>query len=76
MKKTISFLLLCYVLLSTGCGGDEEKKKSSVDSFTEETAQKAVENIQEPLDKARAVQQLVDDRSSDIKKTTGDEEKK
>jgi PBP1b-binding outer membrane lipoprotein LpoB len=76
MKKTIPFLLLCYALSFTGCSGDEEEKKSSVDSFTEETAQKAVEYIQDPLDKARAVQQLVDEHSSEIKQTIGDEDKK
>lgn len=69
MKRSILFLLLCYALLISGCSGDEEKKKSSVDSFTEETAQKAVEYIQEPLDKARAVQQLANDHSGEIKQT-------
>lgn len=69
MNRAILFLLLCYPLFYTGCSGDEEKKKSSVDSFTEETAQKAVKYIQEPLDKARAVQQLANERSSEIKQT-------
>jgi len=69
MNRKIFFLLLCYFLLCNGCSGDDEKKKSSVDSFTEETAQKAVKYIQEPLDKARAVQQLANEHSEEIKQT-------
>ena len=69
MKRTFLFLLLCYALLCTGCSGEEEKKKSSIDSFTEETAQKAVEYIQDPLDKARAVQQLANEHSREIKQS-------
>lgn len=68
MNRRIFFLLLCCSLLGTGCSGDDEKKKSSVDSFTEENAQKAVEYIQEPLDQARAVQQLANKHSGEIKK--------
>ena len=69
MNRRNFLLLLCYFLLCTGCSGDDEKKKSSVDSFNAENAQKAVEYIQEPLDKARAVQQLADKHSGEIKKS-------
>ena len=69
MNRRIFFLLLYCSLLCTGCSGDDEKKKSSVDSFTEKNAQKAVEYIQEPLDKARAVQQLADEHSEEIRQS-------
>ena len=72
MKRISILLLLCYFLLCTSCSTDEEKEKSSIDSLTEETAQKAVQYIQDPLDKAQAIQKLVDERSGEIEKESED----
>ena len=61
-------LLSWCVLLFSGCSDETEEKKSSVENFTEETAHKIVQHIQEPLDKAQAVQQLVNEHADEIKK--------
>ncbi len=68
MKQTFFLLILSCASILSSCSNDEEKKKSSIDSFTEETAQKAVQHIQEPLEKARAVQKLVDKHAGEIEK--------
>ncbi len=72
MKRISILLLLCYFLLCTSCSTDEEKEKSSIDSLTEETAQKAVQYIQDPLDKAQAIEKLVNERSGEIEKESED----
>jgi PBP1b-binding outer membrane lipoprotein LpoB len=72
MKGTFLLLLLSFTLLIASCSDGEEDKKSAIDSFTEETAQKAVQHIQAPLDKARAVQKLVDKHSDEIEKGSGE----
>jgi len=72
MKGTFLLLLLSFTLLITSCSDDEENKKGIVNSFTEKTAQKAVQHIQDPLNKARAVQKLVNKHSDEIEKGAED----
>ena len=72
MKKTSVLLLLSYAILTTSCSSNEEKQKSSMDSLTEDTAQKTVQYIQGPIDKAHALQKLVDKHAGEIERETED----
>lgn len=66
-NKLLFFTLLLTACIISACGGNsEEEKKSVIDQFTEETADKAVHYIQDPIDKARAVQILSNQYSEQI----------
>jgi hypothetical protein len=72
MRIPANKLLFITLLLTSGilsaCGGNsEEEEKSTIDQFTEETANKAVHYIQDPIDKARDVQVLSDQHSEQVK---------
>ena len=73
MNKTpfnICYLAILFIIFSlSACGGNsEEEEQSSIDKFTSETAQKAVQQIQNPMDKAHAIQALADEHVKQMKK--------
>lgn len=66
-NKLLFFILLLTACMISACSGNsEEEEKSAIDQFTEETASKAVHYIQDPIDKARAVQVLSNQYSEQI----------
>ena len=79
MRRSANKLLFIPLLLTTcilsACGGDseEEEKKSAIDQFTEETASKAVHYIQDPINKARDVQDLSNQHSEQIEQALEEE---
>ena len=70
--KRISALLFTVLLLSvsiTACSNNEDEEKSSIEQFTDKTAHDAVNQIQAPIDKAKAVQELVNQQQEEVRKT-------
>ncbi len=75
LKNIMYLTMLCIVFSLSACGGNsEDEEKSSIEQFTSETAKKAVQHIQEPIDKARAVQVLADQHSKQVKQALGEQE--
>jgi uncharacterized protein YecA (UPF0149 family) len=68
--KNIHYLAILFIIFSlSACGGNsEEEEQSTIDKFTSETAQKAVQQIQDPLDKAHAIQALADEHVKQMSK--------
>ena len=62
------------LILSCGCGKNEEPQaegtaeKSKIDQMTDQAAEKAVEKIRTPIDKARATKDLGDERTDAMDK--------
>ena len=70
--KQISALLFVALLLSisvSACSNSEDEEKSSIEQFTDKTAHNAVDQIQAPIDKAKAVQELVNQQQEEVRKT-------
>lgn len=64
------FICLMGALLLCGCSPDEEENRneSSIDRFTKQTADKAVEQIKTPLEKAEAVKEIEEQRREQLQK--------
>ena len=62
------FICLMGTLLLCGCSPDEEEQRneSSIDRFTKKTADKAVERIKTPLEKAEAVKEIEAQRRAQL----------
>ena len=57
-------VLLISSLMLLGCSQDqEEKQESSIDRATEEVADRAVQQIKTPLEKAEAVREIEEQRT-------------
>jgi PBP1b-binding outer membrane lipoprotein LpoB len=67
----ISLALICLVL--TGCSGSKEAEqtKASGKTATEQTVEAIKDYGKKPIDKARATQQLGEDRTKAIDDVTG-----
>ena len=64
---TVSLLLV----LPAGCSKNEEQQaeeKGSIDKMTDQAAEAAVKKIRTPMDKARATQNLGDERLEEMDK--------
>ncbi len=65
-KAALLFSTLLLTLSLAACSGDNDtEKESSIDKFTKETAHQAVDHINAPIDKAKAVQELVNQQQKD-----------
>ncbi len=59
MTRYCMFMLLILVLSS--CSGDtDEQKTGAIDQLTDRVAQEAVQNIREPIERAKQVQAIQD----------------
>ncbi len=66
-------MLLFSVTFSACSSGDDDqeaKEKGAVDQITDKVAEKAVKKIRSPLDKARSVQGITDERERAINQAT------
>ncbi len=61
--------LLTFSLLSS-CSGDQDKKEeeSSIDRATKDVADKIVDHIKTPIEKAEAVKDIEEERTEQYKK--------
>ena len=67
LKTAIPFL---FLLVFTACTNESEKEEQSkIDQFTDRTAEKVVNYIKTPLDKAQDVANKANQRNDAIKKT-------
>ena len=64
------YLLICILccLLLSACSQEEEevRKESSIDRATKEVADKVVEQIKTPLEKAEAVKEIEEQRREEL----------
>ena len=71
-KKFISLLLAGFLLvISLGCsknGEQQAEEKGAIDKMTDQAAETAVKKIRTPQDKARATQNLGDERVKEMDK--------
>jgi len=67
MKKLL-LVALCFsaVLMLPACSNPDDGEKGSIDQFTDEVAQDAIDAIQTPLNKARGVQDIARQRNEDL----------
>ncbi len=73
MKKMTGLLLIALLLagvLFPACADDKENgsPKGKIETFTHETAEKAVKKMRTPINKARAVKDLQENRGHEIEK--------
>ena len=63
-------LCLCMVFLLLGCSGEpeENEKQSSIDKATKEVADKIVDHIKTPIEKAEAVKEVEENRTREYQK--------
>ena len=78
MMSRISFpnlicllLMCCLLTIPAGCsksGEQQVEEKGAIEKMTDEAAETAVKKIRTPMDKARATQNLGDDRLEEMDK--------
>ena len=63
-RMVIIFLSLFFLTTGFACSksSKDEKKEGAIEKFTEETAAKGLEAIQNPINNAKAVQSMSEDR--------------
>lgn len=64
MKKLLlpALVLLCFICCGCSEARDEKQKKGSIDKFTEKTGQDAAEAIKKPINKAKDVDRMAQER--------------
>ena len=61
LRSVFFFLLLAGILC--GCSGEQEKKEpSAIKKMTDKAAEEAVQNIRQPIERAKQVQAIQDAR--------------
>ena len=59
LRSAFFFLLLATIL--SGCSGDQEKKEpGAIEKMTDKAAEDAVQNIRQPIERAKQVQAIQD----------------
>ena len=64
-------IVVLLLVLSAGCSKNDEQQveeKGRIDKMTDQAAETAVKKIRTPMDKARATQNLGDDRLEEMDK--------
>lgn len=67
----ICFVISFFLVFSVGCSKKEEQnaeEKGAIDKMTDQAAETAVKKIRTPMDKARATQNLGDERVEEMDK--------
>jgi len=68
MRYRHFFLFALAAVLLTACSGDSDNdKKSAPEKITSQVAEKAVQQIQEPLDKARKAAAATEEHNQRVK---------
>ena len=71
MKKillypAIMLFLFCATFFACSNNGDEESKKGRIEKMTDKTAKEIVDYIQTPIEKARSVKNIEEDRQNAV----------
>jgi hypothetical protein len=73
MKKILlSALCFCAALSLAACSAPDNEEKGSIEQFTDEVAQDAIDAIHTPLNKARGVQDIARERNEQIPQEEAD----
>ena len=72
VSAVAAMLLFGIGLTACSSGGDvdQEKKKGTIDKITDKAAEKAVNKVRTPMDKARAIKDLTEQRTEAIDHAT------
>ena len=68
IKCTITGVALLFFLCLAACDSGDNEEKSTIKQFTDKTAEEAVQAIKGPLDSAKAVQGLANQKVEEINK--------
>ena len=68
IKYTTCAVTVLFFLCLTACDSGDDKEKSAIKQFTDRTAEEAVQAIKGPLDSAKAVQGLANQKVEEINK--------
>lgn len=80
MKKALLYSVLA-LLISSGThfacsnSGDEEPEKGEIDKITDQAAKDIADSIQDPLEKARAAKELLEQVRRDMEKALEENKK-
>ena len=71
MKKILLYpaivlILYCGTFFSCSKNGDEESKKGRIEKMTDKAAKEIVDHIRTPIEKARSVKNIEEDRQSAV----------
>ncbi|MBT8344837.1 MAG: hypothetical protein KJO28_00935 [Desulfofustis sp.] len=68
MSRLLICIICCLLLSSCSQEEDEIRQESSIDRATKEVADKVVEQIKTPLEKAEAVREIEEQRREQLQK--------
>ncbi|MBT8354969.1 MAG: hypothetical protein KJO60_10635 [Desulfofustis sp.] len=68
MSRLLICIICCLLLFSCSQEEDEIRQESSIDRATKEVADKVVEQIKTPLEKAEAVREIEEQRREQLQK--------
>ena len=72
MKRKFIYLIIgvsFFCILFSGCSGKEEdvkKEKGAIEKMTDQAAEAALDKINDPLNKARSVQEMHDKKADQV----------
>ena len=71
MKKVLLYpaivlFLFCAVFFACSNNGDEEPKKGRIEKMTDKAAKEIVDHIRTPIEKARSVKKMEEDRQNAV----------
>ena len=71
MKKILLYpaivlFLFCATLFACSNNGDEESKKGRIEKMTDKAAKDIVDHIRTPIEKARSVKNIEEDRQNAV----------
>lgn len=74
-RKFFIIISILSLLLISACAKDENKnsEKDSIEKFTEKVADDALHAIQDPINKAKDVENIVNDRQKMLDQNLGEE---
>lgn len=73
MKKILIFpilvlFLFCGTFFACSKNGDEESKKGRIEKMTDKAAKEIVDHIRTPIERARSVKNIEEDRQNAVEK--------
>ncbi|NOQ47057.1 MAG: hypothetical protein GQ559_10380 [Desulfobulbaceae bacterium] len=68
IRKIILLLISITLLVACSDERDTESQKGAIEKMTDKTAEKAVQHIQAPIDKALQVKQIEDEQAKAMEK--------
>ena len=73
MKKILLFpilglSLICGTFFACSKNGDEESKKGRIEKMTDKAAKEIVDHIRTPIERARSVKNIEEDRQNTVEK--------